>query len=225
MNREELEVSYPVLFHMAHAGAWSSIREHGLLSTDRLSRLYDPDGVSHDTIVSQHRPEIVSLVREGLGVCFIRDQKPMRDQDLVRCLRDNLTPSDWYRILNQRVFFWVSSHRLEKLLGARAYRDDFHDVLYLDTASLVTDYEDLITLSPINSGATRPIAVPRGQDTFRRIQDYDFNYWRKRRSKRDAVVELAVNGGITDIERYVIRVERRKFGVGATEIWRRGNRL
>jgi hypothetical protein len=220
MNPEELIVNYPVLFHMAHAGAWSSIREHGLLSTDRLVRLYDPDGTSHDRIVSRHRPEIVSLVREGLGVCFVRDQKPMRDQDLIRCLRDNLTPSDWYRILNQRVFFWLSAHRLEKLLGARAYRSHFHDVLYLDTASLVRDYEDLITLSPINSGATRPIAVPRGRDTFRRIEEYDFNYWKKKRTKRNAVVELAVTGGVSDIERYVFKVERRKFGTNATEIWR-----
>jgi hypothetical protein len=31
---------------------------------------------------------------------WIRDQRPMSDKNLAGCLRDGLTPTDWYRMLN-----------------------------------------------------------------------------------------------------------------------------
>ena len=46
----------------------------------------------------------------------------MSDAGLYKCLCDGLTPREWYRMLNSKVFFWVTRERLEKMLNARAYK-------------------------------------------------------------------------------------------------------
>ena len=194
----------PTLFHMAERGAWPAIERHGLLSTSALLDLYGVTGAARDAIEASRRPEGTVLTRPGLPAVTVRDQKPMTDRALERCLTGGMTPPDWYRLLNGKVFFWLSEARLAKLLGARPYRDGEHDVLELDTARLVDAYRDRITLSRINSGSTIRKAAPRGPDTFRTIADYPI------RPGRERAVELAVTGGVPDIARFVIRVTRRR---------------
>lgn len=140
------------------------------------------------------------LEEAGNGSVVIRDQKPLPPARLATCLEDGLTPEDWYRRLNSRVFFWLSEARLERLLGARAYRAEAQTVLILATGPLVRKYEPQIELSPINSGAVFPIARPRGARTFRSIADF---------TAPGGPAELSVIVGIPDIGAYVLRVERR----------------
>ena len=130
----------------------------------------------------------------------------MDDSGLRRCLRDELSPDDWYGILNERVFFWLSHSRLIRLLSARPYRHKEHDVLELDARSLVAAHRNNITLSPINSGATKPFPRERGQDTFLSIADYPYSSWRARRRPGERAVELAVMGGVPDVRRFVRQV-------------------
>ncbi len=134
----------------------------------------------------------------------------MDDAGLRRCLPPTMAPADWYRLLNSKVFFWLTPARLNRLLGARPYRDAEHDVLELATGPLVAAYRSAITLSPINSGSTRPFGVKRGLETFSAIDKYDYAFWRCRRPRGERVVELAVTGGIPDIARFVTRVTRRR---------------
>ena len=50
-----------------------------------------------------------------------------------------------------------------------------HDVITVDTDSLVSVHHDSIRLSPFNSGATqRPNAPERGEHNFFQIEDYPF---------------------------------------------------
>lgn len=208
MTPEEFIRTYPRLYHMAEEGSWESIKEHGLLSTGRLLDLFGYTGDQRQVLESQRRPESIRIANPDLGQAVIRDQKPMTDSHLLRCLI-GLAPEDWYHLLNQRVFFWVTKDRLIRLLNARAYRDKAHDVLTLDTTALVKRYADQITLSPINSGCTKPNPQPRGLDTFLPIPDYPFDQWRKkRRSAQKAVVEMAVTGGVYNVEELAMRVER-----------------
>ncbi len=205
---------------MAEDGSWDSISKHGLLSTSALLDLYKIDGAKRRTIETEHRPESIKISRTGFSDAIIRDQKPMSDSALRTCLTDGITPSQWYEILNGKVFFWLSNRRLRRLLGARAYRDFPQTVLTLDTESLVKAHGDKILLSPINSGSTIMKPQPRGKDTFRPIEEYPFEHWRKKRSKRKAVVELVVPGSVKDIMDHVIAVHR-VLETKPTELWRR----
>jgi len=220
LTREELIETYPRLWHMAEDGSWDSISQRGLLSTTALLDLYKIDGSKRREIESKHRPDSVKISCAGLLDAVIRDQKPMSDRALITCLTDGITPTEWYQILNANVFFWLSKRRLRRLLEARAYRDFPQVVLTVETATLVQAHGERILLSAINSGSTIMRAQPRGKNTFRSISDYPFDEWRKKRSRRNAVVELVVPGRIDDITDHVIAVHR-IIKTKATELWRR----
>lgn len=194
----ELIVDCPTLYHMAEPGSWPSIERHGLLSTSALLDLHGIHGPARDAIEARRRPQGVVV-----GAACIRDQKPMDDSGLRSCLQDGLQPEDWYRLLNGRVFFWLTRARLLRLLHARPYRGLPHEVIAFDTASLVAAHRDAITLSPINSGATRPFPAPRGRATFLPIADYPYAAWRSRRPRGERVVELTVQHAVCDAARFV----------------------
>jgi len=216
----ELATAYPVLYHTAAEGSWPSIRRHGLLSTSSLLSLFAVEGEARAEIESAHRPAAIVIRHPRHGTAVVRDQIPMRDADLERCLKDGLTPREWYEALNARVFFWLTPERLETFLGARAYRDRRHTVLVLDSRALIQDYAALISLSPMNSGATRPIAHPRGRETFLPLPRFPFKE-RRKRFRAGAVVELAVSGGVERVDRYVIEVRDRAAGEAGEVIWTR----
>jgi hypothetical protein len=208
----ELIRDCPTLYHMAERGSWPSIQRHGLLSTSALLDLYGVHGRERYAIEGRRRPEAVPVQHPALGRAVIRDQQPMDDAGLRKCLLDGLAPGDWYRLLNRKVFFWLSRARLHRLLGAKLNRDLTHDVLELDTAALVEAYRPAITLSPINSGATRPFPAPRGLATFQPIAAYPYARWRSTRPKGERAVELAVDRGVPDVARFVRKVTTMKGG-------------
>jgi Family of unknown function (DUF7002) len=93
--------------------------------------------------------------------------------------------------------------------------------LTIDTASLVSAHADQITLGPINTGSTIYNPRPRGVGTFLSIADYPFDEWRRRRSRRTAVAELAVIGGVRDIVDHTLVVESRQVDAVLETVWRR----
>lgn len=188
---DELVALNPTLFHMAEPDSWPSIRRHGLLSTAALVARFGGGSAQGGA----RRAEGVVLAP---GVT-LRDQKPMDDAGLRRCLRDGLVPADWYRLIDARVFFWLTRARLHRLHGAVPYRGRPHLVLELDTAALVARHRATIELSPINSGATRPFPAPRGRATFLPIDAYPYAEHRARRGRGHAVVELTVPGAVPDV--------------------------
>src|ERR1700690_2977008 len=133
ITTDELSARFPLLYHMAQLGSWPSMEEHGLLSTTALLDLFDVRGDERYRIESCHRPESIPIVHPKHGRAVIRDQKPMSDRSVRKALIGGLEPADWYRELNSRVFFWLSEERLNTLMNARAYRDQRHTVLVVDT--------------------------------------------------------------------------------------------
>jgi hypothetical protein len=220
MTVDELVATYPRLWHMATDGSWPSIHRHGLLSTTALLDLYGCDEAERRSIELTRRPQSVPIAAPGLPGAIVRDQKPMTNGALEKCLLDDLKPEDWYRILNEKCFFWLSRRRLRKLLDARAYRKHPQVVLTIDTAALVERHQASILLCPINSGSTIWNPVKRGADTFLPIAGYPFDEWKAKRGKADAVVELVVSGGVPDIKDFVIAVHRVEQ-MKPTELWRR----
>jgi hypothetical protein len=203
---EEMLSDCPTLYHMAELGSWPSIRERGLLSTCALLDLYKVNGDDRARIEELRRPENVTLIHADLPRAVVRDQIPMDDVGLKRALPAHMKPSDWYKLLNQKVFFWLTRERLLKLLGAGAYRNKRHDVIELNTRSLVEANRDRIWLCPINSGCTKPFPHPRDEKTFSRIDDYPYSYWKKKRKAGERVVELSVDYGVTNLSDFVTRV-------------------
>lgn len=134
----------------------------------------------------------------------------MSDSGLKRCL-SGMTVKKWYRLLNGKVFFWLTEERLLRMLHARPYREKEHCVLVVKTQSLVTAHEDRIHLSPINSGCTKPYPAARSSATFKKIKDYPFDEWRRKRGESgDAIVELAIEKQVRDIMKHVVRIEMRR---------------
>ena len=203
---EELTADCPTLFHMAHRGSWPAILERGLLSTSALLDLYGIDGLERQQIEFRHRPKSVEIAADKLPFTVIRDQIPMSDAGLRRALPTRLQPADWYAILNSRVFFWLTEDRLHRLLQAGAYRDQEHDVLEVDTRSLLEAHRARICFCPYNSGSTVMKPVARDESTFARVEDYPYAEWRKTRKRGERAVELTVDYSVPDLSDHVRRV-------------------
>jgi hypothetical protein len=162
----------------------------------------------------------VTISKPGFPNAIVRDQKPMTESALKKCLADDLTPKQWFEILNYRTFFWLSRDRLRGLLGARAYRGRPQTVLTVDTASLLESHRERIELSPLNSGATIYNPQPRGRQTFLAVENYPFDERRKTRSVEKSVVELVVREGVPDISDHLISAHRVHNGK-QKELWRK----
>lgn len=204
-----LATMYPRLFHMAEFGSWPSISKHGLLSTKALLDLFEVEDPRRTTILSQRRAVSVPITHPKIGAAVIRDQKPLSDAGLMRCLQDGLSPRRWYALLNDKVFFWVQEKRLEGLLNARAYRDLPHTVLTLSAAAVLAKYSRDVLLSGMNSGTTAPIAHPRGKNTFLSLEEFPLAQRIKKAGRKNAVVELLVSGGCPSVSGLVELVEHR----------------
>lgn len=207
---EELLQDCPTLYHMAEGGSWPSIRREGLLSTTALLDKYNVGGTSRRDIEARRRPQSVVLLGKGMSGATIRDQFPMTDGGLERCLKDGLSPSAWYKLLNSKVFFWLTRDRLLRLLNAGNYRTYEHDVLEIDARSILSAYANQVWFCPMNSGCAKPFAHPRGKGTFKRIADYPYDEWRAKRSRGERVVEVAIDYAVPDVAKYVKRVCRMK---------------
>ena len=197
---ERFVSSHPRLYHMAEAGSWASIQRHGLLSTSALLDLFEITGRERFAIESQWRPQPVAISHRIHGTAVIRDQKPMPPDSLAKVL-ENTTPQEWYEFLNRKSFFWVTQERLNRLLGAKHYREHLHDVITVDTALLVEQHLGRITLSPINSGVSAfgPV-YQRKPGTFKPIQCYTG-------AQLGRVVELVVDYKVSEIAELAISVD------------------
>ena len=189
---------------MAERGAWAGIQRHGLLSTTALLDLFAIKGQRREAIERQHRPSIVKISDKKIGSAAIRDQIPMSDAGLRRALPSAILPADWYQRLNGMVFFWMTEGRLLRLTSACSYREIEHEVIVFDTRAIIEAHFSRIWLCPINSGCTKPMPHPRDYSTFKRIENYDYQYWRSRRGQGERVVELCIDYSVTDVKSFVI---------------------
>ena len=143
----------------------------------------------------------------------------MSDASLTRALKDGLTPADWYRLLNARVFFWLRSERLRRLLNARAYRGLRQTILTLDTKLLPLSVITIgLRYRPSIAAALSRFPLERGRATFQRIRDYDFE---SRSKKEDPIVELAVDHSVPDLNEIVVEVEEVGGGEADKLLWKR----
>jgi hypothetical protein len=94
---------------------------------------------------------------------------------LKSSLRDDMTPSHWYRFLNGFVFLWANEDRLNRHL--RAFEGRRQVVLTFDANRLLADLGHRVFLSPINSGNARRNAVARSRMLFTSYHDWLIKGW------------------------------------------------
>jgi hypothetical protein len=192
------------IYHLADAANWSSIQQHGLLSTSALLDLAGVEGQERELIERQHRPRQVDLAN-GL---VIRDQKPMPPIVLERCLH-GMTPHEWYALLNARVFFWVDIERLKRMLNANRSRPQV--LMTLDTEHLLAAYAERAELTPFNTGNAFRRPALRGRQTFVPYQTWVESHWAseaealgiRTRSKSHQPAELTITHAVPDIMQFV----------------------
>lgn len=200
---------WPRLFPMAEAGSWPAIQERGLLSTSALLDLYGIHGERRFLLESARRAESARIDHPRYGPAWIRDNRPINETVLKRTLVGMSEP-EFYRLLNCRVFLWLTELRLNKLRDAPLYRERQHDILVVSTARLMSAYADQIELSPMNSGAVHAGAkVARGEGTFSRIRDYPWAQ-RVKVASAEPIVEVTVPYAIPDVSRFVVDVRERQ---------------
>lgn len=215
MDERTLIEQYPLTFHMAEMSGLQNILDHGLLSTTALLDLFGVTGQKKFEIESQWRAKAVVLEHPLYGTAFVRDQLPMPESKLRGCLTD-MTPKEWYELINRKSFFWVDKTPLVWMLKATPYRDREHAVITVPTRSLLDNHADRITLSAINSGSVNPAKAtgtprPRGRDTFKPLKNYTSRW----------VNELTVEHSVPDIADLAIRVEAWQRDKRLRVIWSR----
>ena len=194
----------PAIYHLAEAANWSSIQQHGLLSTSALLDLSGLQGSERMLIERQQRTQHVVLAN---GV-LIRDQTPMPPTALEHCLH-GMTPSEWYALLNARIFFWLEKDRLNRMLKANRARPQI--VMVLDTARLLAAYAEQITLTPFNTGNARRKPALRSRQTFVPYKTWLESRWASEaqalgihvRPKSHKPAELTIFDRVADVMSFV----------------------
>jgi hypothetical protein len=197
MSRDEFTDAYPTLFHITLAQDLKQVLRHGLLSTSALLDRCEVNGEQRFNIESCQRPRSVPISHSVHGEFLINDQAPMNAAALSKCLID-LSPEQWCRSLNRRVFFWPTQGRLAKHIGARLAAGRPKIVFSFKARSVfdVLDF-DSFEFSAINSGNTMRKAAPRGSATFLKASDYPFQERRKSRGLGDAIAEVTYPYAVT----------------------------
>ena len=190
ISQEEFADSYPALFHILLAQDMGQVMRHGLLSTSALLDRCKVNGEQRFNIESCPRPRSVRISHSVHGEFLINNQAPINAAALSKCLID-LSPEQWCRSLNRRVFFWPTRDRLEKHMGARLTAGRPKLVFSFETRSVFDVLEfDFFEFSAINSGNMMRKAAVRGSSTFLKASDYPFQERRKRRGLVDAIAEV-----------------------------------
>jgi hypothetical protein len=206
MSTSEYRMKLPDrIYHLAEAANWPSIQRTGLRPASELIQQSGIDGIERERLERAQRLEHTQLPN---GV-QIRDQRPMPSKALESCLVD-LSPAEWYALINARVFFWLDPDRLNRQRAACEPRPQI--VLVIDANALVAAYAERVALSPINSGNARRRPARRGTATFVPYMVWVESGWTseaqslgtRERQRSQPPAELTVVGPIPDIMQFVI---------------------
>jgi len=193
-------------YHLADAENWPSIQRDGLLSTDALIRCA---GLSEQNAAPYRRYRDTSMQLPS-GV-WIRDQRPMPPEALARCLDPDLDADGWYALVNSKVFFWLSTTRLDRHRAACANRPQV--TIVIDLPALLSRHGSRACVTPFNVGNARRRAASRGHRTFVPVESWRTSRWAAEaprgapaRSPSHPPAELTVDGAVPDFMDFVVDV-------------------
>jgi hypothetical protein len=195
-------------YHLAHAENWDSIRRTGLHSAAALIARAGL-GASAARRFTAYRDRAMRLPSGE----WLRDQCPMPPAALARCLDDGLAPSDWYALVNAKVFFWLDRERLDRHAAACGSAPQI--VMEIDLRALVARYRALSVVTPFNVGNARRRPASRGRRTFVPLEAWLATRWLSEaasggrpRAASHPPAELAVEGAVPDAMGFVVATRR-----------------
>jgi hypothetical protein len=197
------------LYHLAEAANWPVIQRDGLHCASILLDLAGIIGEDRERLEKHQRLTHIELPNR----VQLRDQRPMPPAALATCLI-GLSPSEWYALINARVFFWLDPARLNRQRAACNPRPQV--VLTVDASKLVAAYAEKIAVTPINTGNARRRPARRGAATFVPYAAWLTSAWASEaaslgtpiRPSSHPPVELTVTGSIPDIMQFVVGVQQ-----------------
>lgn len=167
MNQDKFISLRPYLYHLTdQRNIENIVRTKTLFSTKKI---VESSNINNKTDFLRTRRPMHETVCMGNFDCIIRDQRPISQLALSKCLTGGWRPSDFIEHLNKRVFFWCTTERLSRHFTR--YKHENPCIIRCDTADILQLNRN-IEYCRLNSGATRPnsflggIAPLRGYETF-----------------------------------------------------------
>jgi hypothetical protein len=194
------------VYHLADAENWPSIQRRGLLSATRLLALSGLGLDEQARIERTQRPASLALPSGAV----LRDQLPMPPSALARCLVD-MTPAQWYALINSKVFFWFDIERLNRQRRASGISPQAV-VMTIDAERLLAVHGGRAYLSAFNTGNARRRPAVRGRQSFVPYAAWQESRWASEaaalgirpRSASHRPVELTVGEGLPDVMDFVV---------------------
>lgn len=148
-----------------------------LLSTETIINRSSLSKNEKNEFLTQRRKthEVVVIDNDSY---HIRDQRPISLLNLVKCLTTGFTVSDFFRMLNNRVFFWPTLQRLNS--HYKRYSSENPIIIRVSTEALL-NINSHAEFCRLNSGATRSNSYlkgappERGNGTFLPSEEFKYS--------------------------------------------------
>ncbi|CAK0787302.1 hypothetical protein CVIRNUC_010520 [Coccomyxa viridis] len=199
----------PVVYHIAESANWPFIEKEGLQCAATLMRQSSLDVEEIKRCERQQRTSRLVLPDGRV----LRDQCPVPATALERCLV-NMSPPEWYSLLNSQIFFWVDVDRLNRV--RKVMIDTVQFVAVVDTAALLAKYGASAAVTPFNIGNARRKASQRSNSTLVPYTLWQSSGWQtetegvggRPRARSHKAAELVVDTAIPDFMDFVLEVRR-----------------
>lgn len=173
MDIQKFIENRPYLYHLtSQANVDRIISQRKLYSTNAL---IDLSGNLHYQKIKRERRVNHQEIIVNNKSYFIRDQRPISELALSKCLTDNWSVADFIEHLNNRVFMWPTLDRLSRHFDR--YINE-KPVIFRFLTNEILNRNPHVKFCRLNSGATRANsylggkAPERGPNTFLNAQNY-----------------------------------------------------
>lgn len=174
MDLEKFIEQRPYLYHLtSKANSANIIKRRLLFSANQL--ITDSKLADLQKMKREKRFEHFSLNVGGTEI-MLRDQRPISEKALSKCLTDNWLIGDFLYHLNDRVFMWPTEDRLFRHFKRYAHEEP---IIFRFLTRAILEVNPDAKFCRLNSGATRANsylegkAPDRGPNTF--LSATDFN--------------------------------------------------
>ncbi|MHB1447045.1 MAG: DUF7002 family protein [Acidimicrobiales bacterium] len=154
--------------------------------------------VEHCRFASSRGQIEVPLTTVAGQELVLRDQGPLLARKDLATVLDGVTPGDWVRLLNARVYLFTDKAPMDKMLSKYLERDGCQDVITFSPLRLFEAVGDRLELAAQNSGAVARTSTPyKSATTFVPLSLFP--------DRKPA--EVTIRGGLDDLSP-IVRAER-----------------